>query len=249
MKVTCYNEEQLNKIFQKAYEDLASKKAVNITVEDYHKPTTSKQLGFWFACIAGAVKDFYYQKTKEVWTDQCVKDLFYQVLSPKVRMTKLNGDIYEHPLHISEMDREQMSEFIDNSLIMIERAHCFKGLVLHPSVRFCWVHNIKPEDIRQVDTRLFPRKSPEYLEYVRGQCCLCCGQFGCEAHHIRESEDAGVARKANDWETISLCPTCHRFYHTKGQEWFQNQIHWILKYMSLEDFCAINYNRWKNHIG
>ena len=248
MKITCYNEEQLDKIFKKAYEDLLLKKAVNITVEDYHKPTTRKQIGFWFAGLCGAVKDFYYQKTGEVWSEEAIKDIFYQALSPKIKMTRLNGQTMEHPLHISEMDREQMSKFIDDSLRLIERANCFKGLILHPSTRFCWVHNITPEDIRIIDVNKFPRKNPEYLEYVRGQCCLSCGQYGCEAHHIRETEEAGVARKANDWETISLCPTCHRFYHTKGQEWFKKQIHWILKYMDLEDFCKINYNCWLNHL-
>ena len=217
MKITCYNEEQLDKIFKKAYEDLLLKKAVNITVEDYHKPTTRKQIGFWFAGLCGDVKDFYYQKTGEVWSEEAIKDIFYQALSPKIKMTRLNGQTMEHPLHISEMDREQMSKFIDDSLRLIERANCFKGLILHPSTRFCWVHNITPEDIRIIDVNKFPRKNPEYLEYVRGQCCLSCGQYGCEAHHIRETEEAGVARKANDWETISLCPTCHRFYHTKGQ--------------------------------
>lgn len=247
MKATCYNEEQLDKIFQKAYQDLKEKKAVNISVEDYHKPTTMKQLGFWFSCIANAVKDFYFEKTKETWTTQCVQDLFYDAVSPRVIMKRLNGGVYEHPLHISEMDRGQMSEFIDNSLTMVEKAKCFEGLVLHPSVRFCWVHNIQPEEIRQIERGKFPRKCPEYLEHIRKQCCLCCGQYGCEAHHIRESEEAGVARKANDWETISLCPDCHRMYHVKGQEWFREQIGWILKYIDLDDFCAVCFNRWKNH--
>lgn len=247
MKVTCYNENQLDAIVKKAYEELALKKAVNITVEDYHKPTTLKQNGFFWGAIVSAVKYFYYQKTGEVWSDEAIKDIFYQVLSPRIKMTRLNGEIVEHPLHISEMNREQMSKFIDDSLKLIERANCFKGLVLHPSVRFCWVHSITPDDIRNIDTRSFPRKNPEYLEYVRGQCCLCCGQFGCEAHHIRETEEAGVARKADDWMTIPLCKTHHLYYHTKGKEWFEDKIHWILKYMTLEEFTMVNYNRWLNH--
>ena len=182
------------------------------------------------------------------WTTEAVKDLFYQVLSPKIKMTKLNGDVYEHPLHLSEMNREQMAKFIDDSLLMIERADCFKGLILHPSVRFCWVHNIKEEDMKNVDRRVFPRKCKEYLEYVRGQCCLCCGKFGCEAHHIRESENSGTGLKANDWETISLCPDCHRMYHMKGQDWFREQMKWVLKYMTIEEFTMCCFNRWRNHL-
>lgn len=249
MKTTCYNEEQIDSIFKEAYKTLSIKNAVNISVEEYHKPTTMKQLGFWFSCICSAVRDFYHSQGDNSWTTEAVKDLFYQTLSPKVRMVRFNGGIYEHPLHISEMDRQQMSEFIDNSLKLIERAKCFGGLILHPSVRFCWVHNIKDDDIRNINKKELPRKCPEYLEYVRGQCCLCCGKFGCEAHHIKETEKSGVARKADDWQTLSLCSECHRFYHTKGQDWFNERIKWILKYITLDEFCLINYNRWKNHIG
>ena len=248
MRTTCFNEEQLDKILQNAYELLKAKKAVNINVEEYHKPTTLRQLGFFFGCICDAVKDYYWQKGDDTWTTEAVKDLFYQALSPKVKMVKLNGDLYEHPKHLSEMDRKEMSDFIDGSLKLIEKANCFKGLILHPSIRFCWVHNMTKDDLHNLDTRNLPRKCPEYLEYVRGQCCISCGQFGSEAHHIRESEEAGVARKADDWQTIPLCNTCHRFYHTKGKDWFNDKIHWILTYMTLSEFCAINYNRWKNHL-
>lgn len=247
MKFTCFNELQLDLFFKNAYEEFKKKGALNLELEDYHKPTTLRQLGFFFGAICNAVKDHYHKMGDDSWTTEAVKDLFYQVLSPKIKMTKLNGDVYEHPLHLSEMNREQMAKFIDDSLLMIERADCFKGLILHPSVRFCWVHNITEEDMRNVDRRVFPRKCKEYLEYVRGQCCLCCGKFGCEAHHIRESENSGTGLKANDWETISLCPDCHRMYHMKGQDWFREQMKWVLKYMDLEDFCAICFNRWKNH--
>jgi len=248
MKITCYNENQLDAVFRNAYNELNSKKAVNITVEEYHKPHTIRQLGFWFSCICNSVCDFYHRQGDNSWTTEAVKDLFYQALSQKVKMTKLNGDIYEHPLHLSEMDRQQMSEFIDRSLKLIENAECFNGLILHPSIRFCWVHNITVDDIKNIDIKSFPRKCPEYLEYIRGQCCLCCGKFGCEAHHIRETENAGIARKADDYQVISLCPDCHRYYHIKGEEWFNEKIHWILKYMRLEEFCAINFNRWRNHL-
>ena len=128
----------------------------------------------------------------------------------------------------------------------MEVSDYFKDIILTPDVRHCWVHNVNLDDIRNIQRQKFPRIDREYLEYRRKQCCIVCGRFGCEAHHIRETDEAGVARKADDWQTISLCPEHHRMYHIRGQKWLYEQIEWILKYMDLEDFCACCYNRWKS---
>jgi hypothetical protein len=183
----------------------------------------------------------------QLWqgVESAVKELFYTAVSPRVKMVRFNGSVYDYAMRISEMDMKQMSEFIDNVLTLIEKAPCFRDLVLTPDVRHCWVHNITKDDLHNLAMK-GERKCPEYLEYRRKQCCIVCGRFGCEAHHIRETEEAGVARKADDWETISLCQEHHRMYHTKGQKWLNEQIGWILKYMTLEEFCAICFGRWKN---
>lgn len=245
MKITCYNESMLDSVCKDMYRLIEEKKAINVSFEEYHKPKSKKQLGFFFAAICDAVVEFYHQQGLDEWTTNAVKELFYSAVSPKRKMVRFNGDVYDYSLRMSEMDMKQMSEFIDNVLNLIERAPCFKNLVLTPDVRNCWVHNITDEDLRMLEFN-GERKCPEYLEYRRKQCCIVCGAFGCEAHHIRETEEAGVARKADDWETISLCREHHRMYHTKGRKWLEEQISWILKYMTLEEFCAICFNRWKN---
>lgn len=243
MKITCYNELMLDKVCTELYTMLGEKKAINISYDEYHKPKSRKQLGFFFAAICEAVVDFYHQQGLEEWTTNAVKELFYAAVSPKRKMVKFNGTVYDYPLRMSEMDMKQMSEFIDNVLNLIERAPCFKHLILTPDVRHCWVHNITKEELKDLKNPNI-RKCPEYLEYRRKQCCIVCGQFGCEAHHLREVEEAGVARKADDWQTISLCREHHRLYHIKGKEWLEEQIGWILRYMTLEEFCACCFQRW-----
>jgi len=37
--------------------------------------------------------------------------------------------------------------------------------------------------------------------------CACCGAYGVHVHHIRE--DQGMAQRASNWLTVSLCPDCH----------------------------------------
>lgn len=245
MKITIYNEATLDNVCKEMYALLGEKKAINLSYEEYHKPKSKKQLGFFFAAICDAVVDFYHKQGLDEWTTSAVKELFYQAVSPKKKMVRFNGDIYDYSLRMSEMDMKQMSEFIDGVLNLIERANCFKDLILTPDVRYCWVHNISQDDLRGLEFN-FERNCPEYLEYRRKQCCIVCGAFGCEAHHIRETDEAGVARKADDWQTISLCREHHRMYHTKGQKWLNEQIGWILKYMTLEEFCACCFQRWKS---
>lgn len=245
MRITCYNEAMLDNACKEMYELLNQKKAINVSFEESHKPKSKKQLGFFFSAICNAVVEFYHKNGLDEWNESAVKELFYTAVSPRVKMVRFNGSVYDYAMRISEMDMKQMSEFIDNVLTLIEKAPCFRDLVLTPDVRHCWVHNITKDDLHNLAMK-GERKCPEYLEYRRKQCCIVCGRFGCEAHHIRETEEAGVARKADDWETISLCQEHHRMYHTKGQKWLNEQIGWILKYMTLEEFCAICFGRWKN---
>ena len=250
--ICIYNESMLDAAVRQIYKDFESMKEMNLVWEKKYKDKTVKQNAFFWGALVCSVQDYFLLKGIEYKAED-IKNNFYSAISYmderfRRKVRRFNGEEYEVPLRISEMDSETMGRFIDRAIWLIENAPMFKGLVLHPSIKNTWVHNIKPEDIRNIDSRNFPRKCQEYLEYIRGQCCLVCGQFGCEAHHIRESEEAGTARKADDWEAISLCPSCHRYYHTKGKEWFDDKIHWILKYMDLDDFCKVNYNRWRNHI-
>lgn len=245
-KFVAYNQQQLDIAYQEMCRVLEETHAINLDFSEYKKPKTKKQLGFMFGCIVGAVLEFYHKLGDKSWTEKAVCRLFYDALSPKIKMVKLNGDIFEYPKQISEMNREEMSNFIDDCIHLIDRAKCFQGLVLHPSVRNTWIHNVTLDDILAIDSNKFPRKCPEYLEYRRKQCCIICGKYGCEAHHIRESEDAGISRKANDWETISMCKLCHAKYHDCGSKQFKDSLWWILDYLDLNDFVKCQFSRWYN---
>lgn len=37
--------------------------------------------------------------------------------------------------------------------------------------------------------------------------CANCGDWPTQVHHIRHGQ--GMAQRASDWLTISLCPACH----------------------------------------
>ena len=88
-KLTCYNESMLDNVCSEMYALIGEKKAINVSYEEYHKPKTRKQLGFFFAAICEAVVDFYHQQGCKEWNRNAVKNLFYSYVSPRVKMVKL----------------------------------------------------------------------------------------------------------------------------------------------------------------
>ena len=243
MQITIHNEKMLNVFFSELYRFFLENKEVNVRWEKPFKQKTKKQISFYFGAIVDSVIDFYHQQGIKYSPDE-VKTNFYQAIAPKKTITQFNGKQYETWKSISEMSLEEMSEFIDKSIWLCDNARAFQGLILHPSIRYTFIRHIGQNELRSINTGKFPRKCPEYLEHIRKQAFICCGRFGCEAHHLKESGKSGVAYKADDWETVPLCNSCHREYHIKGKQEFMENMKWITKYLSIEDFCMVNFNRW-----
>lgn len=60
-------------------------------------------------------------------------------------------------------------------------------------------------------------KDQRFLSYVRQFGCLVCGQPS-QAHHLKFTELAGMARKVSDYNTVPLCFRCHEALHKFGDE-------------------------------
>lgn len=83
-----------------------------------------------------------------------------------------------------------------------------------------------------------------YLSRIRKQDCQKCGRRPCQAHH---RTGAGMALRAHDHETISLCVECHASIHelthgefsgwTKGElrEWQREAVESNRRRFGLED--------------
>ena len=243
MKTIIYNDKMLDTVFSEMYRMFNEYKELSVEFGKPYKDHSLRQLGFFWGAIVDSVIDFYHQQGIKYSPDE-VKTNFYQAIAPRKTITQFNGKQYETWKSISEMSLEEMSEFIDKSIWLCDNARAFQGLILHPSIRYTFIRHIGQNELRSIDTGKFPRKCPEYLEHIRKQACICCGRFGCEAHHLKETGKSGVAYKVDDWETVPLCNSCHREYHIKGKQEFMENLKWITKYLSLEDFCVVNFNRW-----
>lgn len=251
MQTVVYNEKQLDVIVGDMFNRFNEYKSLAISYDKPYKDKTLKQLGYFFGGLVGSIKD-YYKEIGEEWEVEDIKENFYQACAKiderlKKEVRRFNGDVYEVPKRLSEMDIEEASLFIDRCVWLIDNARCFQGLTLHPSLRYTWVRHVKPEDLLEISRENMPRSCPEYLEHTRKQACLCCGKNNVsQVHHLKLIGESGTAYKADDWLTIPLCPQCHLGeLHQKGQEEFYKNLEWITKYISLVDFCRLRFLKWQ----
>lgn len=254
MKKIIYNSSMLEKVCQDMFKMLAEKKSINVDYGEVYKDTTQKQLGFMFGGLIDSVISFYAEMGVKYTVDE-VKNNFYQAVSYldddfRKKVRRFNGEEYEVPLRMSDMDRGLLSRFIDKCIWLIDNSKAFQGMKLAPDIRNTWIRHITQEDLRMINEKSFPYSDNEYMNYVHKQTCLVCGcHNGIEAHHLRIDNMGGTSKKPPDWMCVPLCSEHHRDYHLRGHEWFLEQVGWLTKYLTLKEYLVCNYYRWKNHIG
>lgn len=251
MQTVVYNEKQLEVIVGDMFNRFNEYKSLAISYDKPYKDKSLRQLGYFFGGLVGSIKD-YYKEIGEEWEIDDIKENFYQACAKlddrlKKEVRRFNGDVYEVPKRLSEMDIEEASLFIDRCVWLIDNARCFQGLTLHPSLRYTWVRHVSKDDLLEISQAKMPRLCPEYLEHTRKQACLCCGRNNVsQVHHLKLAGESGTGFKADDWLTIPLCPQCHLGeLHQKGQEEFYKNLEWITKYISLVDFCRLRFLKWQ----
>ena len=254
MQITVYNSKQLDVVMRDMLNKFDTCKSLAISYDKPFKDKTLKQLGYIFGGLIDSVIDFYAEQGVK-WTQDEVKENFYQACSKLDDLfinvvRRFNGDSYQVPKRLSEMNVEEASIFIEKCIYLIDHAKPFKGLVLHPSLRYTWIRRINDVDLMLLNDCKLPRSCPEYLEHTRKQACLCCGRANMsEVHHLKLTGESGTGYKADDWLTIPLCRECHiEDLHQHGQETFYKNFEWITKYISLTDFCKVRYLRWLNKL-
>ena len=254
MKTIIYNNRQLDVIVKDLYSKFNEYGGeLSIAYGKPYKETTKNQLGFIFGALIDSVIEFY-KEQGEKWEENDVKENFYQACSYlderlRKRVVRFNGEYYEVPKRLSEMDREATSVFIDKCIYLIDHAKNFKGLYLHPSIRNTWIRHITKDDLDRLRFVNLPRIDKEYISAEHKEPCLWCGKTSeIQVHHLKELGYTGTAYKADDWLSIPLCQDCHIAYHTNGKEDFERAMSWITKYISLVDFCKLRYLRWRNKL-
>lgn len=248
MKITLYNREQIKKAFEYTLQefDKGFIKGANFVLEMFEKDKTKEQLGFFFGGIAGAIS-----KQKSLKPDE-VKLMFYKAVAElddtfKIEFTDIMGKPSISHKTISTMKVDEMALFIDRCLFLIDNSEYLKDVILHPSLRYSWIHNITKEDLKNI-YHSPAKKDLEYLEHTRKESCICCGIANhSEPHHLRIDVLGGMGLKPSDVYVIPLCRNCHQtIAHEQGNYTLLDELKWITERMTMQEFLTIKYNRWKN---
>ena len=77
------------------------------------------------------------------------------------------------------------------------------------------------------------QKDPEYLTWVRSQPCakLECEQVTVtRAHHFKHDLHlSGGSMRASDFAAMPLCDNCHVLFHSRPDEWRDDQRAWLIR--------------------
>lgn len=256
MQTTVYNEKMLDAIVKDMYLKFNEYKSLNVSYEKPHKPKTKNQLKYFFGGLCKSIKEFFKGDNGiEEFTLEDIKDNLYDscsVLNERLlkQAKRFNGDRYTTPKTLSEMDIEEAGMLIDATIRLIDNSECFKGLTLHPSLRYTWIKHLDKEQIKQLSEEKYPLRDNEYLAHVRRQACIWCGRSNCsEPHHLKIAGESGEALKSSDIYAVPLCHECHiGCLHQNGVSDFKKDLAWITDYVDIKTFCKANYLRWKNKI-
>lgn len=220
-------------------------KTLNLFYDKASKEKTAKQIGFTFGALINQITD-YFQDCGFNVDEEDIRYKLYEDVSKIVPEMVVDKQLFggrPRIKHISEMDRELLSKFINGIFYIIDTEPIYAGLKMTPDTYFNWVFHLDPEDIKQAQTTNLPERDSEYLNYVRSLPCICCGkQHRSDAHHLKDNRLGGISQKSPDWSAMPLCHECHLcIAHGTG---FKEAIKWIP--LDLDLFTRICYMRWKN---
>lgn len=246
-RIVIYNQQMLDVAIEDLKKSFEKNKRLNLFYEKASKERTLKQVGFTFAALINGITD-YLQDCGFVLDNEDVRYALYDQVSQVVPEMIVDKQIFNGKpriKHISEMDRELMSKFIDGIFNILDTNPLYAGIKLHPSVYMNFLWHLDMEEIKNAEKQDVPQFEKKYLEYIRTRPCLICGIQHCsEAHHIKDMELCGISQKSADVFAIPLCHNCHmKIAHGTG---FKESLKWLP--YDIKTVCKILYFRWKNGI-
>lgn len=257
-KLVIYNSRQLDVVISDIRAEFDKNKSIQIEYGKPHKNKTQAQLGFIFGALISNIVSYLNECGINATADSVRGDL-YSKLETSCPELVVDGGIFargkQRIKHLSEMDKKEASIFIDYVFHEVENNPIFQGMCLPPDIANNWVQHISPEDIKNAQTSTLPEKDEDYLRWQRTQPCLICGRKSpVEVHHIRDPRFSGISKKSPDWYSIPLCGLgvpdggCHHaLAHTTGNDGIDEALPWIVKNVSILDYCRLRYIKWKLH--
>ena len=248
MRMVIYNKPMLETAIEDLKLQFEKDGRINLFYEKASKARTLKQEGFIFAALINGITEYFQECGFNIDGDDVRYKLYEEVaeIVPEMVVDKQIFGNKPRIKHISEMDRELCSKFIDGIFTVIDTKPLYSGLMLHPSVYFNYLFHLDPGEIKMAQMSDLPERDEEYLAYIHDQPCMVCGlQHRSHAHHAKITKYVSNSKKTPDWTAIPLCYLHHlQGAHGQGHDWLLEKLKWLP--VDLETFCRINYIRWKN---
>ena len=207
------------------------------------KIKTKKQLGFIFGGIVQDLLNHFNSEgqtmgegyTERKWNSDDVKIYLYHNLIGTQYREMPDGEIAAYQKTISQMSREELSDFITKTISFIDNE---TDCILRPMLRYCWVLNITQNHWELLNNHSLKNEDRVYLKYLSGNPCIICGvKEGVSPHHIKDIDYSGTAQKSPDWYTVPVCHKHHGEIHSNPET--ASRI--FTNGLSLETFCKLCY--------
>lgn len=223
---------------------LAKGEVIYISYDVWQPPKTKKQLGLVFGWLLGDIyadaleRGEYKGDNIRLEKDIMLKSQLYDMFSSYV----VNGKSFT--IGFSDMTKKQMTQFIDDVINWCDESE----IVLRPEIRYTWINNLAPQEIKEAKHLVFPEKDADYLRYIRKQPCILTGRHpnynDIDAHHLRGL--TGLGEKAPDWATVPIWHNEHVKYdgHITASE-LEKKIKHITCGLDLQTFTKLCYQRYK----
>jgi len=248
MQYTVFNAEQLSNVVK----EISTNKnfPLNLWYEEVRQPKTLKQLRYVWGGLLDSLVNYFNTEGQTIgegqqarkWDTEDVKIWLYHNLIGVQYKALPDGQIVTYMKTMSQMDKQEMSEFINRVLIFIDlETNC----ILRSEIRNVWLLHVNDLYWSMIDNTNFKDEDKNYLKHQSKQTCLYCGGWNTDnegnreviPHHVRKYGKGGTGTKPPDWYTIPLCHKCHTKLHN-GVDILSGLSIYKFK---LETYCKLSY--------
>ncbi len=233
MNFTCSNEQYLKNVLKTCLNSYEKDSIVNVSYEVLKQQKTLKQLGFIFGGLIKAISLFF-NNAGYNFPIYVLKEWLYQQCGVYETQTLPNGSTFQSSKTLSEMTKQEASEFIEKVICFIDESDIFDGFCLPPELRYCWTHNIDEEKLQKIKTFQYANFDSAYLMHQSKLTCIRCGARGGMVYHLQRP-------MKRDYNSVPLCAKCYDKAITTGESYLIKDIKAVTNGMSIDDFCLYAY--------
>lgn len=239
MNFSCSNEQYLRNVLKTCLNSYEKGSTVNISYDVIKQTKTLKQLGFIFGGLIKAINK-YFDNIGYKYPIYVIKEWLYQECGVYETETLPNGQTFQSNKTLSDMTKQEASEFIEKVIIFIDSSEIFSDFVLPPELRYCWTHNVDDEKLKTIKGYKFPNFDSYYLLHQSRLTCVRCGARGGMVYHLQRP-------MKRDFNSLPLCAKCHDYVVTHGESYLIKDIKSVLNGLSIDNFCIYAYYLFKKY--